>query len=623
MRQLIGMFFLLSFMVLSGQSDILVVKNGNPYITVEDFKNKFKYTLDHDKTQSKEAILDYYLTMKLKSDETQKLNLDNSPEFVNPIVKFIDERNPFYLEQDPFYKKMKQQFIERSKTEVQIVQYFVKNRDKKQALKYQEKLSKGKNPFKRKGNAVRIESKYYTAGELPYNLEEEIFTNLKKGNVLEMKETENKQFVYTVVNYVRPYSGTYKFQLLLIKDSLKTGKARIDSLYEQVIQGSSFDQLVKTFSEDEKSKAMPFITFKGIALDNEVINIMNSLKENEVSKPFKTKFGWNLVKLKKHDTVFDQNAVINKFKNSSEYNIVLKGYKVNYVNEKLNPVEKNTNIAADLKNEKLIELFKKDTISEEDYEKQLVDIVVKEIDKKNMVEFNNGLSYTNWNFISDNSTFLKMLYKTETDELEIEKRITALLPISINQSKVQLFDNNQDTFNPEFKKEVELLEINILTELYDKYQYKRALNDKEALLKEYQRLKGHYKWDERVEVMIAYCGSDKQIAKKIEKSLKENKTIEELQQQYKEKDVYFRRMKRELSSKDLPKGYLKTKETKIYEENEDYFVTKTVAFLPSQDPTYEELKSIVEKEYQKIFLNEEVSKLKESVQINQKVLNNL
>ncbi len=623
MRQLIKIFFSLSCMVLSGQNDVLVVKNGNPYITVEDFKNKFGYTLDHDKTQSKEAILDYYLTIKLKSDEAQKLNLDNTPEFVNPIIKFIDARRPFYLEQDPFYKRMQQQFIERSKVEVQIVQYFVKDIDKKQALNYQKKLSKGKNLFKRKGNVVRIESKYYTAGELPYNLEEEIFTNLEKGSVLEVQEAENNQYVYTVVNDIRPYSGTYKFQLLLIKDSLKTGKAKIDSLYKQVIQGSSFDRLVKTFSEDEKSKEKPFITFKGIALDNEVLSVMNSLNKNEISKPFKTEFGWNLIKLKEHDTLFDENAIVNKFKNSLEYDIVLKGYKVNYIDEKLSPVEKNNTIVTDLKNEKLIELFKKDSISKEDYEKQLVDIVVKEIDKKNIVEFSNGLSYTNWNFISDNLNFLKMLYKTEADELEIEKRITTLLPISINQFKVQLFNNKQDTFNSEFKKEVELLKINILTELYDKYQYKRALNDKEALLKEYQRLKANYKWDKRVEVIIAYCGSDKRIAKEIEKSLKENKTIEQLQQQYKKKDVYFRRMKRELSSKDLPKGYLKTKETRIYEEDEDYFVTKTVAFLPSQDPTYEELRSIVEKEYQKTFLNGEISKLKESTQINQKVLNNL
>ncbi|MFV0529970.1 MAG: peptidylprolyl isomerase [Flavobacteriales bacterium] len=625
MKQFIRIFFLLNSIILSSQNNVLVKKKGQTYITTEDFKAKFGYTLDHDKTQSKEKILDYYLTMKLKSDEAESLKLNTSPKYINPLVKFIDERTKYYLEEDPFYKKLEAQFIERSKTEVRMVQYFVKNINKNKALQYQKAFSKNKNPFSsKKENVERMATNYCTAGELPYGLEEEIFTNLKKGTVLKMQEVTENQFVYTIIDDIRPYSGIYKFQLLLVKDSLQTGKEKINSLYNQVLKGDSFDQLIKTFSEDEASKNKPFIILKGSTLDDKILSIMNSLKTNEVSKPFKTEFGWNLVKLIEHQTTLNENTVKELFKNSLEYNTVLKGYKINYIKEKLKPVVKKVDIVNDLNNKELITLFKKDSISKNNYEKQLADIVIKKIKKQNIVTFNNELTYTNWNFISDNALFLRMLYKTESNKQKINEKIQERLPVSIAQSEIKLFDNMQDEFNPQFKKEVELLKINILTELYDDYQYDKALKNQEALLKEYEQIKEYYKWDERVEVIVAYCGSDEKTAKNIEQSFKKDKSIKELQQQYSKKNVYFRKIKRELSNEDLPKEYSKEEKIKMYKENGDFFVVKTIAVLPSgQNPSYEELKSIIEKKYQEKFLNNELSKLKKDIQINQNALNNL
>ncbi len=621
MKQFLITIFAIIFFILSAQDNVLVEKDNQAFITVEDFKNKFGYTLDHDKTQPKDAVLDYYLTMRLKSDEARKLKLDASPVFTNNMLKFIGERKDFYLEQDPFNKKMEQQFKERAQKEVLIAQYFVEGIDKIKALDYQSKLMKNTHFFDQVKNVKRVDNRYYTVGELPYGLEEDIFSDLKEGRVLEMQEAGNQKYVYTVIEDVRPYSGIYKFQLLLIKDTLKQGKEKIDAIYKQALRGDSFDKLVKEFSEDENSKKKGGITLNGIGLDNKILSILNPLKEGDISKSFKTDFGWNLVKLIEHDVTLNDDVLIGKFKNSGEYGIVLKGYKVNYINQKLHPVEKKYNVAKDLNNKKLITLLKKDAISKEDFEKELSEIVRNDIKQKNIVEFNNGITYTNWNFIADNATFLRMIYKNNVENPE--EKIKQQLPISITRSKVELFDNMQDEFNPQFKKEVELLEANLLTELYDKHIYEEALNDKEGLLDEYQKIKGNYKWKERVDLIVAYCNSDHKVAKEIEKALKENKTIEELQQQFAGKNVYFRRMKRELSSEDLPKEYSKEEEIKTYKENGDYFVTKTLGVLPSQDPTYDELKSVVEKRYKQKYLDKEISKLKEQVKVNQSVLNNL
>lgn len=621
MKQILVTIFALSFFILKAQDNVLVKKGNQAFITVEDFKNKFGYTLDHDKTQSKKEILDYYLTMKLKSDEARRLKLDTSPKFVNSMIEFLNNRKNFYLEQDPFYKEMEQQFMKRSQKEVQITQYFVEGINKDEALDYQSKLMRNEYFFDQMKNVKRVENRYYTAGELPYGLEEEIFSNLKKGNVLKMQESEGQKFIYTIIEDVRSYSGNYKLQWLLIKDSLKEGKQRIDRIYEQALKGSSFDKLVKEYSEDQKSKERPYVTFDGSMFDNEILNLLNSLKKNEISKPFKTAFGWNLVKLLEHDHTLDDIVTREKFKKSAEYIMTLKGYKVNYINEKFKPIEKKNSLIEDLKSERLVALFKKDSISRKDYEKQLIGIIGDEIEEQNIVEFNNGMTYTNWNFIADNSSIIKMIYKEQ--EQNIEEEIERLLPVSIAKSKIQVFDNLQHEINPNFKKEKELLEVNLLTELYDEYVHDEALSDKKGLSKTYRKLKSNYKWDERVEVIIAYCSSDYEKAKEVEKSLKENKTIKKLQQQYDKENVYFRRMKRELSSKDLPKEYSKEDKVKIYKEDEDYFVTKTIAVLPSQNPSYDELKPIVEKKYTEEYLNKKILKLREQVEVNQTVLNKL
>ena len=84
MKRIGLIIILIKGIFLYGQNDTaLVTKAGKVYITPEDFKSKFGYTLRHDQSQSKTAVLDHYITLKLKSDNARKLKLDKKPVFVN------------------------------------------------------------------------------------------------------------------------------------------------------------------------------------------------------------------------------------------------------------------------------------------------------------------------------------------------------------------------------------------------------------------------------------------------------------------------------------------------------------------------------------------------------------
>lgn len=621
MKRIIAIISVFSFLSLLCQEHVLVTNNGEPFITVEEFKEKFDYTLNHDEEQSKNSILDYYITVKLKEIQAEKLGLKNSPEYLKEISNFVKEKDVYYLEQDSVYTMLRNQFQERFDVEFQLVQYFVSGIKPSKAVDYQNKFTKNTSFLEDKKNVKKLETQYLRVGELPYDLEQEVFKNITKGSILPVNDLGNENYVFTFIKDVRPYSGTYKFQLLLINDTLENGTKKIEELYKRATRGESFNDLKREFSEDENSKYKRLITLEGTTLDNKTLSILNELDKEEISKPFKTTFGWNLVKLIEHEVNRSKSAIEQQFNYAIGYNTILNEYKVRYVDEYLKPIQKKMDINQDFENKKLIALFKQDSITKEDYNEELTTIVKTEIEEKNIVVFNNGMTYTNWNFISDNALFLRNIYKS--DLLNKQQLIENQLPLSIVQAKVLLFDKLQKEFNPQYKKELELVKATLLTTLYDEYQFNVALNDQKGLLQKYNEIKGNYTWDKRVEVLIAYCNKNQKLAEEIKKKFKKKVVIEKLQQQYAENNVYFRKIKREFSSKDLPKDYNKKSKVAIYKENGDFFVVKTVQILPSQNPTYEELQPIVEAKYKEEYLNKKIDQLKENIIINQNVLNNL
>ncbi len=621
MKNIIAIISIFSFLGLQSQDGVLVKNDGKTFVTVEEFKEKFDYTLHHDPIQSKEEILTYYITTKLKVEEAEKLGLQSSPEYIKEMSDFIKEKDSYYLKQDAVYANLRNQFEERSGVEFQLTQYFASDLTPSTAREYQKAFAKNTSFFNKKSKVKKVETKYIRVGELPYDFEEEIFKDVSKGRVLESHDLGNQQYVFTFIHDVRPYSGIYKFQLLLIKDTLDTGTNKINSLYQKIQQGESFEDIKRRFSEDENSKYRPSITLDGTTLDNTTLGILNQLEKGEVSSPFKTTFGWNLVKLIDHEAGQSKKALDEQFTYAVEYNMLLNEHKVEEIDNRLKPVQNEVNLINDIENEKLVALFKKDSISKETYDKELTNLIKTEIKEKKIVVFNNGMSYTNWNFISDNALLLRNIYRN--NEEKKQAIIEQQLPVSIIKAKVLLFDNMQKEFNPQYKAEIELLKTTLLTKLYDDYQFKTALNNKEALEQKYEEIKGDYTWGKRVEVWIAYCGKNREIAEEIKKKFKKKVVIEKLQQQYAENNVYFRKIKREFSSSDLPKGYSEKDKLKIYQEKGDYFVVKTLQVLPSQDPTYEELKPIVENQYKEEYLNQEIEKLKRNIDINQSTLKSL
>ena len=85
------------------------------------------------------------------------------------------------------------------------------------------------------------------------------------------------------------------------KDDTDKGKNTIQDIYKKLQQGEKFEDLAKQFSEDKSSSTKGGVLNRfgsGQLSSDEFENVaFNLSKENPVSEPFKSQYGWHIVKL--------------------------------------------------------------------------------------------------------------------------------------------------------------------------------------------------------------------------------------------------------------------------------------------------------------------------------------
>lgn len=91
----------------------------------------------------------------------------------------------------------------------------------------------------------------------------------------------------------------YKAKHILVKE-----EELANSIYEEIVMGKSFEDAANEYSIDNHDKNGGDLgEFPAGTMVKEFEDVLNQLKEGEVSKPVKTQFGYHLIKLDhKHDS---------------------------------------------------------------------------------------------------------------------------------------------------------------------------------------------------------------------------------------------------------------------------------------------------------------------------------
>ena len=325
------------------------------------------------------------------------------------------------------------------------------------------------------------------------------------------------QFGYHIlkVDELRPSKGEIEAAHILIADTTSAGKTKIDEVYAKLNKNEKFEDLAKQYSADPGSKETGGKLGKfgpGRMVKPFEDAAFGLQKVNDYSKPFKTRFGWHIVKLiKKHPIQsFEEmkKGLTAKVKRSSRKQLSDKTI--------VNNLKKQYNIIENEEAKKILDNKKIRSISKDSLQKTMISINDKKINQEAFVKYIRNrrhlaiyvlyemfmdeqiLTYYKDNLINTEPEYAYTLKEYEDGLLLFELMQQKIWNKSVKDSigLQKYFDANTETYKSKELKEIKgevmndyqnYLEKNWISELRKKSTIKIKKRELKKLIKFYQK----------------------------------------------------------------------------------------------------------------------------------------
>jgi len=620
------LFFNLAF---SQNEEVLFTVN-NTEVTTNEFSRVYNKNIDlvqDEKQKDVDEYLKLYVNYKLKLEEAYALGLDKDKKYKNEFESYRRQLAKKYLTDTKINDKLLEEAYERTVNEVNVNHILVRVDENaspadsikayNQVLEYRNKALKGDfaSIMKASHNGKTIFGEslgYFNAFKMVYPFENVAYTT----NPGEISMPFRTKFGFHILNVLdkRKSKGEVTVAHIMIADNndkiTSSSEERIKELYAKIIEGASFSDLARQFSDDKNSarnggKLTRFGAGKLSAKEFEKAAFALN-NDGEVSKPIKTKFGWHIIKLiKKHDV-----HSFNELKSNLEQS-VKKDSRSKIVNDRFyNNLKKRYNFSEAI-----------------NAKEELLKVVNTEFIKGSWNTTNDSYKRTLATYAGEQLSYLEY-YKYLSSKLRSYKNLTVIKNIVTNSyndfinTRIYNYHNeNLESEYPEFKNIVqEYREGLLLFELMEKEIWRKSKTDTIGLKSYYNKNKINYFWKKRIEAVVV-TSETKKAAKNVRKLLKSNVTLKQLKESQKSsvvsEGIY------ELTDKELPKKYsADIGVSKIYKHNNQYVVVKGIKEVLPKQQLLDEVKGRVINDYQtqieKDWLLSLASKYK--VEVNKSVL---
>ena len=318
-----------SISVFSQKKEKTLVTIDGEKTTVSEFKRVYEKNLDaidNEEAKSVTKNLELYINYKLKVKEAYRVKLDTLSSYKKEMETYKNQLSAPYLQDTTFISKLVKDAYYRTKNEVKAKHILIRMpkeasfKDTLQAynkiFKLRERILKGENFEKiaaqfsddksagndlktgRKGNGGNLG--YFGAFRMVYPFEVAAYST----KIGEISMPFKTQFGYHIVQVddIKASKGAIEAAHILIRDSSSKGKKKIDDIYTKLKNKENFENLAKEYSEDpgSKIKGGKLGKFEAGRMVKPFSNAAFALENiNDFSKPFKTRFGWHIVKLLK------------------------------------------------------------------------------------------------------------------------------------------------------------------------------------------------------------------------------------------------------------------------------------------------------------------------------------
>jgi len=402
------------------------------------------------------------------------------------------------------------------------------------------------------------------------------------------------------------------------KEEADKEKNTIQDIYKKLQQGEKFEDLAKQFSEDKSSSSKGGVLNRfgsGQLSSDEFENVaFNLSKENPVSEPFKSQYGWHIVKL------IDKFPVktIDEMRSDLESK-VSKDDRSRLITASMNEkLRKKYSIKRD---DKFYAVVSK-LVTNDFYEGKWETPADLKSYNKNLATINAEKSITAASFL----TYVKEQQKTKNTLKPLSKLINKFYDNYLDQELSQYYDDNLEKEFPEFSAVMdEYRDGLLLFDLMEKEIWNKSKTDTLGLKSFYDKNLNNYQWKNRLDVTVL-SSTKEEFIKKALKYLKNDKTIDFIKEKLNVKDGAVNIMSKvgvfEEGNDVLPKNLkFETGISDIIKEGEYYFVTKVNATLPAGPKKLEECKGKAINDYQQYLEENWVKDLKNEfkVEVNQSV----
>lgn len=327
MRKYFNLFlvtvFLSSAVFAQKKKDVLLEINGEPVYTTE-FKRVYLKNLDLVQQQSQKDIdgyLDLFIDYKLKITEAKAQKLHQNQAYITELEKYRDQLSRNYLAENRLNSELAKEAYERGKEEIDashillMLRNDARPKDTLEAynkiMAIREKAINGEDFAKlarensEEPNAIDTEGHlgYFSAMRMVYPFETAAY-NTKVG---EISDVVRSSFGYHIIKVHDRREIAPKIEVSHIMISDKQGardfnpEERINEVYKLYKQGRSFEELAKEYSDDgptARNGGSLKAFRKGELRAPEFERVAYELKNpGDVSEPFKTDFGWHIVRL--------------------------------------------------------------------------------------------------------------------------------------------------------------------------------------------------------------------------------------------------------------------------------------------------------------------------------------
>jgi len=327
-RLILALGVLLSMQV-SAQKDDTVLEIDGKKVSKSEFLQI--YLKNNNNPKYDKASIDEYLEMfkkfKLKVAEAEALGYDTIPKLKKELEGYRKQLANPYLIDSAENKSLVEQAYERIKTEVRASHILIKvdqNANPKDTLEaynkilgLKKRIEKGEDfasVAKMKGGSDDPSAAtnggdlgYFTAFQMVYPFEEKAFTT-PVGSISDPFRTRYGYHVLKVTDK-RPARGTIRVAHIMVAagkdakpETVANAEKKINELYDKLMQGSIWDELVAAHSDDPGSskKGGELPAFGSGTTQRMVLAFEEAAfalkKDGEISKPVKTDYGYHIIK---------------------------------------------------------------------------------------------------------------------------------------------------------------------------------------------------------------------------------------------------------------------------------------------------------------------------------------